>query len=86
MMQQPYPKLGAAGKLLNQNVRALVNDPFFRRADFDRRRSALMKAVSRARQFAKFQVTQERGLQGRTPRIPTGRERRLPNTLLEEVR
>ena len=85
-MQQPYPKLGAAGKLLNQKVRALVNDPFFRRADFDRRRSALMKAVSQARQFAKFQVMQERRLRGRTPRIPTGRERRLPNTLLEEVR
>ena len=49
MMQQPYLKLGAAGKLLNQNVKALANDPFFRRADFDRRRSALMKAVSRAR-------------------------------------
>ena len=45
-----------------------------------------MKAVSQARQFAKFQVMQEQGLQGRTPRIPTGRERRLPNTLLEEVR
>ena len=45
-----------------------------------------MKAVSRARQFAKFQVTQERGLRGWTPRIPKGRERRLPNTLLEEVR
>ena len=45
-----------------------------------------MKAVSRARQFAKFQVIQERGLQGRTPHISTGRERRLPNTLLEEVR
>ena len=86
MMQQPYPKLGAAGKLLNQNVTALVNDPLLRRADFDRKRSALLKAVSRARQFAKFHVMQERGLQGRTPRIPTGRERRLPNTLLEEVR
>ena len=52
--------LGSAGKFLNQNVKAIVNAPLFQRADFDRRRSVLMKAVSQARQFAKFRVMQER--------------------------
>ena len=77
MMQQPYPKLGAAGKLLNQNVTALVNDPLFRRADFDRKRSALLKAVSRARQIAKFQVTQERA---------KGPPKRGPLPVMEETK
>lgn len=65
---------------------AVMNSPLFQQSDFIQRRAALQRAISRARQIAKFQVTQERGLQGRTPRVPTGRERRLPSTLREEAR
>jgi len=74
-----------AGKLLNEAVLSLKADPRFRQADFDQRRAAIQRAMSRARQIAKFQVIQERGLPRRAPRIPSGRERRLPSTLREEA-
>ncbi|KKM63141.1 hypothetical protein LCGC14_1514420, partial [marine sediment metagenome] len=78
-LRQQYERI--RGRLVNQYVTAETQNPYFKQLEFEERRKVLQKAVSQAQADAKLELEAGRGFPEKPLRVPTLREKLLPEKL-----